>query len=71
MMAKYTELAEEIINYDIENFGVTTSKGEVAHLIWSNHMTPTERLEIMNRCGDFDSALQKLRACLKIISDQI
>lgn len=70
-MAKYTELAKEIKSYDFDNFGIVMSKGEIAHMIWTNHMTPLERLEIMNQCEDSKSALLKLKACLKVIENQI
>lgn len=70
-MFNFKAAAEKVIEIDAE-FGHAPGKLEIANSIWANHMSPIDRLEVMNEVGDnFKNAMARLRACTKLISRAI
>ncbi len=67
-MINVIEAAEMIVKEN-EDFGYVAGKLEIANDIWNGHMSPTDRLEIMNQT-DIEglSTLEKLRACVKTVA---
>ena len=64
-------LAAEIENNFFEMFEIRQTKAETASDIWYNHLTPAQRLEIMNKFDNQKNALAHLRACLDWIAKNI
>lgn len=67
-MINVIETAEKIVKENAE-FGYVAGKLEIANDIWNGHLTPADRLEIMNNTKtDGLSTLEKLRACVKTLA---
>ena len=67
-MINVIEAADKIVKENAE-FGYVVGKLEIANDIWNGHLTPADRLEIMNQTNTEGlSTLEKLRACVKTLS---
>lgn len=64
--------AAKIVEKENSEFGYVAGKIEVANDVWMNHMTPSERYEVMQSI-DLDGLkpLEALRKCVKSISEMI
>jgi hypothetical protein len=68
-MINVSEAAKEVEKFNSE-IGYVASKLEIANDIWNCHMNPADRLEIMNTQNLVGlTALQKLRQCVKALSE--
>ena len=67
-MINVIEAAKVIVKENAE-FGYVAGKLEIANDIWNCHMSPADRLEIMNQTDvEGLSTLEKLRACVKTVA---
>ena len=68
VMINVIEAAEKVQKENAE-FGYVAGKLEIANDIWNGHLSPVDRLEIMNATNiEGLSALEKLRACVKTLA---
>lgn len=67
-MINLIETAEKIKKENAD-FGYVAGKLEIANDIWNGHLSPSDRLEIMNMTNiEGLTTLEKLRACVKTLS---
>lgn len=64
--------AAKIVEQENADFGYVASKIEVANDVWSSHMTPAQRYEVMQSV-DLNGLkqLEALRKCVKVISEMM
>lgn len=68
MMINVIEAAAMVVKENTE-FGYVAGKLEVANDIWNGHLSPADRMEIMNKTNTEGlSTLEALRACVKTLA---